>query len=66
MIPIIVKAAKIYGDGVMNVSGLAKAIGAQRSSMYVWKRTPKHYCAAIVKATGGKVTLAQLRPDLFG
>jgi DNA-binding transcriptional regulator YdaS (Cro superfamily) len=50
-------------------ANLARLIG--RTSAYVWKmlRTqniPLEQCLPIEIATGGKVTRAQLRPDVFG
>lgn len=66
MLAIIIKAAKILGDGrkVPNYTALASAIGCHRSSLYCWARVPSHYVNKIVKATGGKITASQLRPDL--
>lgn len=65
MINIIKRAAKIVGDGVPNYTGLASAIGCHRSSLYTWTKPPIHYCAKIVKATGGKITLKMLRGDIY-
>lgn len=65
MLAIIIKAGKILGDkGTPNFTALANAIGCHRSSLYTWQRVPTHYVKKIVAATGGKLTAAQLRPDL--
>lgn len=65
MLPIIKRAATIIGDGLPNYSALAEAIGAHRSAFYVWKAVPEQYCPKIVKATDNKITLSQIRPDLY-
>lgn len=65
MLPIIKAAGKLLGDkAVPNFTALADAIGCHRSSLYTWRRVPTHYCAKIVKATGGKITMRMLRPDI--
>lgn len=65
MLPIIKRAAKIIGEGIPNFTGLAAMIGCHRSSLYNYRRVPQHLCAKIVKATGGKITLRMLRPDIY-
>ncbi len=67
MLKIIRKAGIILGDDKSqpNFTALAKAIGCHRSSLYTWLKPPTHYCAKIVKATGGKITLKMLRPDVY-
>lgn len=65
MLPIIIRAGKILGDkNIPNFTALANAIKCHRSSLYTWQRIPSHYVDKIVKATGGKITASQLRPDL--
>jgi len=48
----------------------ARAIGITRQAIQQWKRSdrpiPAERCAAIEAATGGRVTRAELRPDIFG
>lgn len=45
---------------------MAEAIGVKRPSVYKWfRQVPGERAIAIEKATGGKVTRHQLRPDLY-
>ncbi len=51
-------------------ASLARKISVSSQRLWVWlnkppRRVPAEFCAAIEKATGGKVTRKQLRPDLF-
>jgi len=50
-------------------SGLARASGYTQAHVWYWlnkaKRVPAEAAPKIEEATGGKVTRAQLRPDLF-
>lgn len=51
-------------------SALARAIGGTIKQAHVWKwlragRPPAERCRDIERATGGKVTKEQLRPDIF-
>jgi len=52
-------------------SALARAIGGTVKQAHVWhwlhksEEVPAEHCAAIERATGGKVTRKQLRPDIF-
>lgn len=65
MLKIIVKAGKLLGDGKHpNFSALAEAIGCHRSSLYTWAKVPARFVDKIVKATDGKITAKQIRPDL--
>lgn len=48
---------------------LADALGIQSPSISEWKsrgRVPAERCRAIQDATGGRVTVHELRPDVFG
>lgn len=61
------KAVDIAGSQ----SALARAIGGKVKQAHVWNwlkagTVPAEHCAAIERATGGKVTRADLRPDVFG
>jgi len=53
---------KNYGD----VVGLARSINVNAPDVSAWKNgrraVPVRHCLAIVKATGGKVTVQDLRP----
>jgi DNA-binding transcriptional regulator YdaS (Cro superfamily) len=57
----VARAAKIVGGPTK----LAKLLGIHRPALYGWHRVPAERVLAIVKATGGKVTDHQLRPDLY-
>lgn len=49
-----------------SLSALASAIGVAQSTPSMWKargNVPSEYCLAIERATDGKVTRADLRPD---
>lgn len=53
---------------VGGVTKLATAIGQRQNVVSNWKargRVPAEHCAAIEVATGGEVTRAELRPDIF-
>ena len=60
--------------GIMgSQSALARAIGENVKQAHVWYwlnegagRVPAEHCAAIERATEGKVTRHDLRPDIFG
>lgn len=51
-------------------SALARAVGVKQAHVWNWlnvsKRVPADHVPAIEKATGGKVTRRDLRPDLWG
>lgn len=49
-------------------SKLADAVGISPMAVNKWikNRVPAERCAAVEKATEGKVTRQQLRPDIFG
>ncbi|OOS04358.1 DNA-binding transcriptional regulator YdaS, prophage-encoded, Cro superfamily [Moraxella cuniculi DSM 21768] len=51
---------------VGNRSALARAIGVTPWAVSKWdiNNPPKKRCLAIEKATGGKITAEQLRPDI--
>jgi DNA-binding transcriptional regulator YdaS (Cro superfamily) len=65
MLPVIKKAAKIVGGGKANYSELARLLGCQRPSLYVWKHVPICYMKKLVAATNGQITLEMVRPDIF-
>lgn len=50
------------------LSALAVAIGSTPQVVQNWRKrgVPPERCADVERATGGKVTRADLRPDLFG
>ena len=52
----------------VGLSALARVLGVTRQAVFLWQlnRIPAERVRAVVKATGGKVTAAELRPDLFG
>ena len=56
-------------DIVGSQSALARAIGITPQAVQYWAkkgvRVPAEYCAGVETATGGQVTRAELRPDLF-
>lgn len=39
--------------------------GLTRQAIYLWKRVPLEHVHDIVRLTGGKFTLEQLRPDVY-
>lgn len=48
-------------------SALAALIGVRQSHISMWKKRgsiPAEYCPRIERATGGRVTCEELRPDL--
>jgi DNA-binding transcriptional regulator YdaS (Cro superfamily) len=52
-------------------SALARALGINQQNVSYWLhegkgKVPAEYCTGIERATGGKVTRHDLRPDLFG
>ena len=54
---------------VGGVSALARLLGTNQSTVSNWRARgviPAERCAAIEEATEGKVTRADLRPDLWG
>lgn len=44
---------------------LARLLGITREAVTQWKKCPAHQVLAIEKACGGKVSRADLRPDLY-
>lgn len=44
---------------------LARKLKRTRQAIYAWKRVPLEHVHEIVRMTGGKFTLEQLRPDVF-
>jgi DNA-binding transcriptional regulator YdaS (Cro superfamily) len=49
-------------------SALARILGVEPMTVSQWKarrRIPAERCRAIVLASEGKITLAELRPDLY-
>lgn len=64
--PPLARAIAILG----NQTKLAEAVGRKQQSVNEvvrrGSRVPAEWCPLIEKATGGKVTRHQLRPDLFG
>jgi len=62
---LIQKAVEICGSQV----ALAKAVGKTQKHVWNWinrdKRVPAEYVLLIEKATQGKVTRHELRPDIY-
>lgn len=60
------RAVAIAGGQV----ALATKLGLKQGHVWWWlhraKKVPAERCMAIERATGGKVTRYQLRPDVFG
>lgn len=44
---------------------LANALGISAAAVSQWERCPAERVIAVERATGGKVTRTQLRPDLY-
>jgi DNA-binding transcriptional regulator YdaS (Cro superfamily) len=56
-------------DILGSAAALARACKQKPQAVTRWRRTgriPAHHAGAIEKATHGRVTKADLRPDLFG
>jgi DNA-binding transcriptional regulator YdaS (Cro superfamily) len=55
-------------DQVGGQTALAKKIGRKQSTIWNWlkKGIPAEQCPAIERATDGKITRYDLRPDVFG
>ena len=51
------------------VRAASKTLGLCYHAVYRWQTSgygvPAHRCGAVAAATGGKVTVSELRPDLF-
>jgi DNA-binding transcriptional regulator YdaS (Cro superfamily) len=60
-IRVVARAAKLVGGG----AALAKILKIQRQAIYQWARVPADHVIAIERATAGKVTRQELRPDLY-
>jgi len=63
--PAIARAVRLCGGQ----TALARQLGIKQPSVHGWLRTglaPAHRCRAIETATGGAVTVHELRPDVFG
>jgi DNA-binding transcriptional regulator YdaS (Cro superfamily) len=54
----------------VNGADLARQLGVSRQLVSHWRtgrcRVPAERCRDIERATGGKVTVYDLRPDIFG
>jgi len=55
---------------LVGLTRLAESLGVRPPTLHVWMnrtgRAPAERCIAIERATGGKVTRYDLRPDVFG
>lgn len=60
-LPAVRKAANCVG-GVKRLAGI---LGISRAAVYQWKQVPADQVRKIERATGGKVTRYELRPDLY-
>ena len=62
---ILLKAVNLSGGQL----ALARKIGVSQGHLWCWlhrdKKVPAERCADIEQATGGAVTCADLRPDVF-
>lgn len=47
-------------------AAIARACGLSREAVRKWTRVPAEHCRALEAATGGEITRAQMRPDIFG
>jgi DNA-binding transcriptional regulator YdaS (Cro superfamily) len=47
-------------------AAIARVCSVTREAARKWERIPPEHCRAIEAATGGKVTVHDLRPDIFG
>jgi len=65
-------AIEIVGGQTALAKRITSFSGKRISQGHVWcwlnrdNRVPPEYCFAIEKATDGRVTKSQLRPDIFG
>lgn len=50
--------------GPAKVAEIVGGITTQAVSQ--WRRVPAHHCLAIERALGGRVSVHELRPDIFG
>lgn len=56
------RAAELVGG----ISALARHLGVTNNTIYAWRdKIPAERCAAIEKATGGRITRQEMRPDLW-
>lgn len=61
MLAIVRQACNVLGGP----PALASAIGVKRQALYQWPKVPPGRVLKIEKATGGRITRHQLRPDLY-
>ena len=47
-------------------SALARKLGISKQAVWQWQKVPDDRVADVEKATGRRVSRAELRPDLFG
>lgn len=50
---------------VGSAAKLGRVIGCTPSNIFQWKRCPDHRAEAVSNATGGLVSMSDLRPDLW-
>lgn len=48
----------------INGNALAKALGINRQSIYLWKKVPVHHARAVAQATG--LDLDKVLPSVYG
>lgn len=57
-------------DEVGSMAALARHLGITKGAVHQWtapgRKVPPEHCIAIERATDGKVTRYELRPDVFG
>lgn len=52
-------------DAVGSTAKLAAALGLSSQAISQWEEVPAHRVLAVERATGGKITRHELRPDLY-
>jgi DNA-binding transcriptional regulator YdaS (Cro superfamily) len=61
VLKVVEKAAEMAGGA----AALARRLGRTRQALYQWKRVPPQHVLAIERATKGRVSRHDLRPDLY-
>lgn len=59
------KALRKAIDAVGSTAKLAAALGLSSQAISQWEEVPAHRVLSVERATGGKVTRHELRPDLY-
>lgn len=53
-------------EAVGSAAALGRALGISGQAISQWERVPVERAFEVERATGGKVTAEELRPDFFG